>query len=144
MKTASKVFLIIDLVFRGVYTITFIAMLITGLMVAGGLTAFVDPDIFYSYLDIAGSIGLWGIIVILIILIPGLVFNIIALGKLSHASCRADVPIGLSVCVLIFGSLLGGIFMLCISDKDWNCQDMCSRKNPLNLKNRGICICFPE
>ncbi|MGN1446411.1 MAG: hypothetical protein ACI4WV_08955 [Eubacteriales bacterium] len=119
MKTASKVFLIIDLVWRGVYSITFIYDLITALAVGGGLSALINSDIFDSFLAIGGYIGLWGIILVLLILIPGLVFNIVALIKLSRAQCKTDVPIWLSVCVLIFGSLFGGIFMLCISDKDF-------------------------
>ena len=58
-------------------------------------------------------------IVLLLMIAPGIVLNIIALNKLSHAACKTDISTGLSICVLIFGSLLGGIFLLCLSDKDF-------------------------
>ena len=119
MKTASKVFLIIGLVWRGLYLIWWTFVLI----VAAIVTAGVETDYEYVFASMFASVyGIASIFIALVLLLmiaPGIVLNIIALNKLSHATCKTDISTGLSVCVLIFGSLLGGIFLLCLSDKDF-------------------------
>jgi hypothetical protein len=51
--------------------------------------------------------------------VPGIIFDFVGLAKLSKALCKQDVPTWLCICVLIFGGLLAGIFMLCATDKDF-------------------------
>lgn len=114
MKTASKVFLIIDLVWRGLNLIWWAFVLVVTIMAVGAVTIYEDV-----FMPVYGAASIFVLVVLLLIIAPGIVLNIIALNKLSHAKCKADISTGLSVCVLIFGSLLGGIFMLCISDKDF-------------------------
>lgn len=114
MKTASKVFLIIDLVWRGLNLIWWTFVMVVAFMAVGIETLYDD-----IFAPVYGVTSIFVLVVLLLIIAPGIVLNIIALNKLSHAKCKADISTGLSVCVLIFGSLLGGIFMLCISDKDF-------------------------
>ena len=63
--------------------------------------------------------GMIALFIVALIFVPGIVFGFIALVRLNRAVCRDDVPTWLGVCTLIFTSLLGGIFMLCVSDRDF-------------------------
>ena len=49
--------------------------------------------------------------------ILGLVFGIIALKKLNEAKKKEDIPMWVSICTLLFCSLIGGILMLCLKDE---------------------------
>lgn len=122
MKTASKVFLIIDLVWRGLYIFSGVLGLFAALMVTIGSTGF-WAGFWQGWAESVGvGLGVAGIatiIFLILIFAPGVVFDIIALKKLNHAICKTDVPTGICVCVLIFSNLLAGIFMLCLSDKDF-------------------------
>ena len=109
MKTASKVFLILNLVWRIPYALimlcaaafgTSFGVLVTDATVAGFTVGVIYAVIF-----------LW--------FVPGIIFDFVGLAKLSKALCKQDVPTWLCICVLIFGDLLAGIFMLCATDKDF-------------------------
>lgn len=131
MKTASKVFLIIDLVWKGlciclVFVMVALSMAMSDmeastevedeLTVEDELIASVEARYYEIGVIIIGAIT---IIFLIPIFSPGMISDIIALKKLNHADCKADIPTGLSVCVLIFSNLLAGIFMLSLSDKDF-------------------------
>ncbi|MBO5270677.1 MAG: hypothetical protein J6B77_07820 [Clostridia bacterium] len=45
-----------------------------------------------------------------------IIFGAIALKKLKNAKCKADISVATCVLTLIFCSVLGGIFLLCLND----------------------------
>jgi len=51
-------------------------------------------------------------------MIVPLIVGAIALGKLSSAKSK-DELLGVSICTLLFCSVLGGVFMLCLSDSEF-------------------------
>lgn len=113
MKTASKVFVILNLCWKiPLFAIYFLAALtlMAGDPVFAGMTGLVGVGL------LSGMIALF---IVALIFVPGIVFGFIALVRLNRAVCRDDVPTWLGVCTLIFTSLLGGIFMLCVSDRDF-------------------------
>ena len=113
MKTASKVFVILNLCWKiPLFALYFLAALtlMAGDPVFAGMTGLVGVGL------LSGMIALF---IVALIFVPGIVFGFIALVRLNRAVCRDDVPTWLGVCTLIFTSLLGGIFMLCVSDRDF-------------------------
>lgn len=109
MKTASKVFVILSLCWR---------IPLFALYSVASLTLMAGDSAFALATGMAGF-GVYPLFLSALILAPGIIFGFIALVRLNRAVCRDDVPTWLGVCTLIFTSLLGGIFMLCVSDRDF-------------------------
>lgn len=109
MKTASKVFVILSLCWR---------IPLFALYSVASLTLMAGDSAFALATGMAGF-GVYPLFLSALVLAPGIIFGFIALVRLNRAVCRDDVPTWLGVCTLIFTSLLGGIFMLCVSDRDF-------------------------
>lgn len=109
MKTASKVFVILSLCWR---------IPLFALYSVASLTLMAGDSAFALATGMAGF-GVYPLFLSALILAPGIIFGFIALVRLNRSVCRDDVPTWLGVCTLIFTSLLGGIFMLCVSDRDF-------------------------
>ena len=60
------------------------------------------------FIIIGMIVGCWYILPI--------IFGAIALKKLKKAKCKDDLGVATCVLTLIFCSLLGGIFLLCLND----------------------------
>ena len=63
------------------------------------------------FIIIGMIIGFWMILPI--------IFGALSLGKINSATQKSEL-IGLGICTLIFCSVLGGIFMLCIPEEQLN------------------------
>lgn len=59
-----------------------------------------------------------GIVFTFYLIVP-LIIGVIALNKLENVQNK-DKLTGIAICTLLFCSLLGGIFMLCIPDTEFN------------------------
>lgn len=117
MKTAAKVFLILGLVGIG---LTILYSLVIALVIGAGPEE-VEQVFIESGLDPAIMPVVAGVFMVMMIVImtPALIFQIMSLCKIGKAHCKADVPTWLGVCTLIFGNLIAGILMLCLTDKDF-------------------------
>ena len=93
MKKAAKIFLIIGMI------ATPLAQLWTTVC------------LLFVYL-----IGIFYFPIAVVLSVLAIVFGLKAIKALDSAKCRADLPVKWSVLSLIFVSLLGGIFMLCLND----------------------------
>lgn len=51
--------------------------------------------------------------------ILSIIFGALSLGKINTATKKSEL-VGLGICTLIFCSVLGGIFMLCIPEEQLN------------------------
>ncbi len=47
-----------------------------------------------------------------------IVFGAITLSKMKTATCKADMTVWGVLCIFFVG-VLGGIFVLCVSDEEW-------------------------
>lgn len=56
------------------------------------------------------------VLIILVLGLPGFITGCVAINKLNYA-IKKDQLIGVGICTLLFCSLLGGIFVLCVSDE---------------------------
>ena len=63
------------------------------------------------FIIIGMIIGFWMILPI--------IFGALSLGKINTATQKSEL-VGLGICTLIFCSVLGGIFMLCITEEQLN------------------------
>lgn len=59
-----------------------------------------------------------GIVFTFYLIVP-LIIGVIALNKLENVQNKDELT-GIAICTLLFCSLLGGIFMLCIPDTEFN------------------------
>ena len=117
MKTAAKVFLILGLVGIG---FTILYSLVIALVIGAGPEE-IKQTFIESGLDLAIMPVVAGVFLVMMIMLmtPALIFQIMGLSKISKARCKADVPVWLGVCTIIFGNLIAGILMLCLTDKDF-------------------------
>lgn len=99
MKTATKVFIWLSLI-GAVLSIVGVLALPVGQDVEGG-----------------GMLAAIGAVPVIIGSVPMFVFGIMALSRLGKATCKADVPTWLGVCVLLFVGLIPGVLMLCLKDE---------------------------
>lgn len=107
MKTVVKVFLILSIVaaaimavVSAIFTVLGLAMLGTGEFEAG--LAMLVMGIVY-----------------MVISIPVLVINIIALKKVAAARCADDVSIAWKVVILLFSNIISGVILLIMKDEDY-------------------------
>ena len=102
MKTATKVFLILGMI-PGLISVPFGRINVT-------IKGEIPPEVLSVVKLIWFAICAVGFII-------SLVFGITAFVKVNKAKCKKDVPVWLSVCVLIFVNIIPGILMLCLKDE---------------------------
>ncbi len=95
MKKASKVFIVMGIVYQIIMSIMYFAILMSGN--AGNKEGVV--------------VFLW------FISLTGFIVGLIALSKLKDAKKAADLKLT-AILTLLFCNLIGGILMLCLSDGD--------------------------
>ena len=104
MKTAVKVFLILSIVSGGLLALVGLVSVIGGIAAAG----------------YGGSVLLlMGFMYLLVSVLP-IIFSAVGLKKLSAARCAADISTAWKVLILLFGSLVAGILLLCMKDSDFS------------------------
>ncbi len=103
MKTASKVFIVLSV-------ISSILLIFAGVFYLG--SGFLN-----SGADVNNALLLGMGIGYAIVGVFRLIIDIIGLNKLKRA-CDKSQLIGIGICVLIFCTLLGGVFMLCINNSE--------------------------
>ena len=115
MKTAAKIFIILGMV-SSVLSPTIRKLTITG-EISEEARAIVTL--------------IWWVMVAAGIIVS-LVFGILALVRLGKAKCKADIPVWLGVCVLLFVNLIGGILMLCLKDEHLMPKELAEYKKLLD------------
>lgn len=106
MKTASKVFIIISLVLGAICIFLGLAERFLSSLAST-----------YEEIMLLTTSG----VKLMIFGTVSLIVSIIALNKLSSATTHSQL-VGISVCTILFCSLLGGIFMLLIKDEELKCN----------------------
>ena len=117
MKTAAKVFLILGLV--GIGLIIWYSLIIA--LVIGAGPEEIEQVFIESGVDpaITPVVAVVFMVMMVMLVTPALIFHIMSLCKIKKARCKADVPMWLGVCTLIFGNPIAGILMLCLTDQDF-------------------------
>ena len=115
MKTATKIFIILGMI-PGVFGTRYIKV-----NLGEGVSDSVRNIV--SLILLAISVVSFAI---------SLTFGIMALVKLGKAKCKVDVPVWLSVCVLLFVNIIGGILMLCLKDEHFMPKELVEFKKLLD------------
>lgn len=110
MKTAAKVFLILDMILSGIYVIVAIA-----LFAGAGAVNSVPNTQGAGEVAASGLVGLGVFFIIYAVVLAALSFGCIR--ALNRATSRSDL-IGWGIVALLFCGIIPGILMLCISDED--------------------------